>query len=704
MSLRYLSIAVLLAQFALAKPNSAPPTLNTRFTYTATVPTVPSGAKGVDLWIPVPSDNAFQKVTNLGVSSPVPHRVTTEARNGNRMVYVHFDDTSKPIKVTVNVDVERTAGTSTANPFGSNVNGDQYLRPDRLVPIDGRMAEIAKEVAGGKSSDLAKLKAMFDHTVANMQYDYNKESPQLGMGDVAFVCDYKKGNCSDLHSYVISLARAMGIPAYLEYGFPVTGIPLPEPVPQKGTIGGYHCWMWAKIGGQWMPLDASDSRRWLDRDHEEEASTVFGNLILPRSAAAFSRGRDIMLEPRQKGAPLNYFIYPYAEADGSPVEAKWEVAYEILAPGAAATTASAPATSAQQAGVKTARDSITMYGQLRTDMIYDTQQPNPNNQFPFFINSPDTTGGDSDRFALHPRLTRIGFNFATPADTMKGWTVTGNVEVDFQNGGSESRQALRARHLYVKLANASGSWLIGQTWDLVSPLLPSPNDDSMMWNAGNLGDRRPQVRYTGGRGNSEFAVALGLTGAIDAKDLDGDGIRDGEDSGMPNVQARFGWRNMTSAVGLWGLQAWEKTATAVGGETDFQASAFGADFALNLGGGFDVKGEVWTGRNLSDFRGGVGQGVTSGGVEVQSSGGWLEFGMNLSNTHRMALGYTLDDPRDTDIPANGRTKNSAFYVHNRWAVGQAVDVGLNVLFWSTEFNGQATGRDTRFNLYLARRF
>ena len=226
-----------------------------------------------------------------------------------------------------------------------------------------------------------------------------------------------------------------------------------------------------------------------------------------------------------------------------------------------------------------------------------------------------------------------------------------------------------------------------------------------MWNAGNLGDRRPQVRYTGGSGETEFAIALGLTGAIDAKDLDADGVRDGEDAGLPNLQARLGFRRMNSAFGIWALNAWEKTATAVGGETDFNASALGADFSFMFGGGFDIKGEVWTGRNLSDFRGGVGQGVnTTTGDEVQSMGGWAELGMNLTNTHRMALGFTMDDPEDDDIAAGGRTKNSAFYVHNRWTVGNNVDVGLNVLFWSTEFAGAATGRDTRFNLYVARKF
>ena len=33
----------------------------------------------------------------------------------------------------------------------------------------------------------------------------------------------------------------------------------------------------------------------------------------------FSTGRDITLSPKQDGAPLNYFVYPYVEVDGKNV-------------------------------------------------------------------------------------------------------------------------------------------------------------------------------------------------------------------------------------------------------------------------------------------------------------------------------------------------------------------------------------------------
>ena len=30
-------------------------------------------------------------------------------------------------------------------------------------------------------------------------------------------------------------------------------------------------------------------------------------------------GRDLVFNPPQAGAPINYFLYPYAEADGKPL-------------------------------------------------------------------------------------------------------------------------------------------------------------------------------------------------------------------------------------------------------------------------------------------------------------------------------------------------------------------------------------------------
>ena len=65
----------------------------------------------------------------------------------------------------------------------------------------------------------------------------------------------------------------------------------------------------------------------MDRTQEHvPVSEYFGNLTFDRFA--ISVGRDLDLEPPQMGAPLNYFVYPYAEANGEKVggmEANFQV-------------------------------------------------------------------------------------------------------------------------------------------------------------------------------------------------------------------------------------------------------------------------------------------------------------------------------------------------------------------------------------------
>ena len=102
------------------------------------------------------------------------------------------------------------------------------------------------------------------------------------------------------------LARANGIPARFEIGFP---LPTDK---SKGSIGGYHCWAsFFEDTRGWVPVDISEADK-----HPEMKEYYFGSLTADR--IAFSVGRDITLEPKQQGPPLNYFVYPYVEVGGKP--------------------------------------------------------------------------------------------------------------------------------------------------------------------------------------------------------------------------------------------------------------------------------------------------------------------------------------------------------------------------------------------------
>ena len=355
-----------------------------------------------------------------------------------------------------------------------------------------------------------------------------------------------------------------------------------------------------------------------------------------------------------------------------------------------------------------------LYGFLRVDLDIDSQRPN-NGQIPFFITSQDPRIGkpDAANFSMHPRLTRFGVDYNGPRISALGDAkLSGKLELDFENGGSESRQIVRIRHAYLKMNWKDFSILRGQTWDIFSPLYPTVNNDSLMWNAGNVGDRRPQFRFAyepkAGHGQWSLIGGVGLTGAIDSLDLDLNGFRDGEESGRPDVQARVGYshtlwvKDQSASIGASGFYGWLNTSRPVSAanRTSFRSQLINIDYTLPLAPRVSLRGEGWWGRNMSDVRGGAGQGLAASGRDIRGRGGWSELSVKVSRYYSFHPGYTTDDPVDSDLGAGGRTRNRAFYFGNRITPGGNFLIGLDYLRWKTDFKGFLPGVDNRVNIFF----
>jgi transglutaminase-like putative cysteine protease len=173
------------------------------------------------------------------------------------------------------------------------------LAPDALVPITGLPADLAVKVTEGKTEPLDKARAIYDYVFTTMRYD--KTGTGWGRGDVLYACDAKKGNCTDFHSLFIAMARSQGIPARFEIGFPL------PPEKHASDIAGYHCWAdFFDPAHGWVPVDISEAWK-----HQEKRDYFFGAHDANR--VEFTMGRDLTLNPKQDGKPLNYFVYPYVE-------------------------------------------------------------------------------------------------------------------------------------------------------------------------------------------------------------------------------------------------------------------------------------------------------------------------------------------------------------------------------------------------------
>jgi transglutaminase-like putative cysteine protease len=276
-------------------------------TYIATVRDIPAGLKKLDLWIPLPATRGAQTVSDVVIDAPWSFQRKHDAEFGNEYAYAEIANPPAgelSVKVRFRATRSEESMAAPAETSASRAELQRALRADRLVTISARVRKLADEVTAGKTTPLEQARAIYDYLVSNMKYD--KTVPGWGNGDTERACDIRKGNCTDFHSLFISMARAKRIPARFVIGFPLTAA--------DGHVAGYHCWAEFYIKGKgWIPVDASDGSKASDpavRDY------LFGHLDPNR--VQFTVGRDLKLAPRTS-APLNYFIYPYAEADGARV-------------------------------------------------------------------------------------------------------------------------------------------------------------------------------------------------------------------------------------------------------------------------------------------------------------------------------------------------------------------------------------------------
>jgi transglutaminase-like putative cysteine protease len=323
--MRRIVIRTVASAVSLAFCCAAEPALRSRsfhFDYKAIAKGIPAGTQRIDLWVPLPHDDAHQQIKNLRIYSPY-HGEMANGSDGNAILHVGVDHPKDTFTVSISLDASRQEHVQSRLAGGSRLERDEdpeelarYVKPDRLVPLDNKIRKWARDVVdrANAHTDVEMARAIYNHVVSTVKYD--KSGKGWGRGDIYYACEERRGNCSDFHAIFIGYARAVGIPARFSIGFPL-------PADRgEGKIDGYHCWaeFYAK-GIGWVPVDASEAAK-----NPSKREYFFG--AHDENRIELSKGRDIVLTPRQRGGDLNYFIYPYAEIDGSPFDGTgYEVAY-----------------------------------------------------------------------------------------------------------------------------------------------------------------------------------------------------------------------------------------------------------------------------------------------------------------------------------------------------------------------------------------
>jgi len=304
-----------------------------KFSFTYSVELESSQGRKIEVWLPVPVTNEVQTISNLVIESDgLPYELKDEKDHGNKYVYIYSKDginSDKNIKMSF--DVKRLEHQ---NVNYENVNPLNYLSASSLVPV-GKYFSKTIEDNGLNNND---IEGIYEYVLEGMHYGkpksvdniyYNdpwlsakgkygnkevsrdqvlalyqvakqtKGNYTFGNGNSYYACDIGVGNCTDYHSYFMSLSRTLKIPARFHMGFPI-------PSGEEGVVKGYHCWADYYVDGNgWYPVDISEA----DKDKSKK-DYFFGTV--DESRVEMMKGRDFVLEGYNSGK-VNLFIYPLLE-------------------------------------------------------------------------------------------------------------------------------------------------------------------------------------------------------------------------------------------------------------------------------------------------------------------------------------------------------------------------------------------------------
>lgn len=293
-----------------------------RGTVTVTVDlNAPADAKRVRLWLPYPMSGEYQRITDVEIRGNYASMgVYREERHGEAILFAEWDAPTPKRTMTYSFQVARKEAAAkdfsgTELPL-SREEFSPYLSPTRRGPTDGEVRELADRITTGKTSVLGKAEAIYAWIVENMHRDPDVKG--CGLGEVEVLLGTLGGKCADISSVFVALSRSAGVPAREIFG-------LRLPPGKEGEITGWqHCWAEFYLPGKgWVVVDPADVRKAIltKKISLEEAKPIreyyFG--AVDEKRVEFGTGRDLVLTPAQAGDPLNYFMYPYAEADGRPL-------------------------------------------------------------------------------------------------------------------------------------------------------------------------------------------------------------------------------------------------------------------------------------------------------------------------------------------------------------------------------------------------
>jgi transglutaminase-like putative cysteine protease len=302
------------------------------------------------VWMPVPAvDGDYQTaLADRWSGNAKTINQETDGKSGATMLYAEFPNEPAPVlEVVSRVRTrDRAVDWSAQTPKKlHHVEARRWTAPTAQVPTDGIVAETAKKIAEGKTTDRERVAAVYDWVIDNMWREPTVRG--CGVGDVKTILETQRfgGKCGDINGVFVGLVRALGSPARAVYGLRVApsrfgykALGPSTPIVTKAQ----HCRAEVFLSDHgWVGMDPADVAKvareeapdWLAKD-DPIVTTVRPKLFgaWEGNWIAYNTAHDVTLPGSTQG-PLGFLMYPQAETAQARVDclAPDEFKYTITA-------------------------------------------------------------------------------------------------------------------------------------------------------------------------------------------------------------------------------------------------------------------------------------------------------------------------------------------------------------------------------------
>jgi len=285
------------------------------------------------VWLPVPDVNTDyqQSLENTWTGNANAAKLAVDDKSGVRMLYAEFADnvgvptlslTSRVRTRNRAVDWSRTDAPA-EDPAVLRAN----LQPTELIPIDGIVRKTALEATQGASTDLDKVRGIYDWVVTQAHREPAVRG--CGIGDIKAMLETGNlgGKCADLNAIFVGMCRSVGIAARDIYGLRLAPSSFgyrelgSNPTNLKGA---QHCRAEAYLRGHgWVAMDPADVLKVMRQETPEWIKDVKDPVAAPVSKSLFggwegnwvgwNTGHDVVLPGSASKARLAFLMYPNGE-------------------------------------------------------------------------------------------------------------------------------------------------------------------------------------------------------------------------------------------------------------------------------------------------------------------------------------------------------------------------------------------------------